>query len=92
MFILTDKKTNGVYAVRDDSSVERVVQIFLDKDDAVRYYDLLKAIDYPRTLEVTEVEEDQVKENCKMHGYAFTLISPDEFVIPPQQNDNVRKD
>ena len=29
---------------------------------------------------------------CKMHGYAFTLISPDEFVIPPQQNDNVRKD
>ena len=89
MFILTDNKTNGVYAVRDDKTVERVVQIFLDKDDATRYYDMLKAIDYPRLLDVTEVEEDQVKENCKLHGYAFTIITPDEVVVPPQtKNDH----
>ena len=90
MFILTDQTTNGVYAVRDDNTVDRVVQIFIDKDDAVRYYGMLKAIDYPRQLEITEVEEDQVKENCKMHGYAFTMITPDQVVIPPQtKNDKV---
>ena len=42
MFVLTDCKTGGVYAVRDDNTVDRVVQIFVDKDDAVRYYEMLK--------------------------------------------------
>jgi len=27
-----------------------------------------------------------VKENCTMHGYAFSFISPDDFVIPPPQD------
>ena len=39
MFVLLDTKTGGVYAVRDDESVDRVVQMFVDKDDAVRYYE-----------------------------------------------------
>ena len=34
MFVLLDTKTGGVYAVRDDESVDRVVQMFVDKDDA----------------------------------------------------------
>ena len=63
MFVLLDKKTGGVYAVRDDDHTERVVQIFLDKDDAVRYYQMLKADNYPRRLSVQEIEEEQVKEN-----------------------------
>ena len=45
MFVLLDKKTGGVYAVREDNRKERVVQIFLDKDDATRYYDMLLADD-----------------------------------------------
>ena len=85
MFVLLDKKTGGVYAVRDDDHTERVVQIFLDKDDATRYYDMLLADDYPRKLDVMEIGEEQVKENCTMHGYAFSIISADEFVIPPPQ-------
>ena len=86
MFVLLDKKTGGVYAVRDDDHTERVVQIFLDKDDAVRYYQMLRADNYPRKLAVQEIEEDQVKENCTMHRYAFSFISPDDFVIPPPQD------
>ena len=87
MFVLLDKKTGGVYAVRDDNHTERVVQIFLDKDDAVRYYQLLRADNYPRKLSVQEIEEDQVKENCTMHGYAFSIITPDELVVPPPQDE-----
>ena len=86
MFVLLDKRTGGVYAVRDDDHTERVVQIFLDKDDAVRYHQMLKADNYPRKLSVQEIEEEQVKENCTMHGYAFSFISPDDFVIPPPQD------
>ena len=85
MFVLLDKKTGGVYAVREDNRKERVVQIFLDKDDATRYYDMLLADDYPRKLDVMEIGEEQVKETCTMHGYAFSIISADEFVIPPPQ-------
>ena len=87
MFVLLDKRTGGVYAVRDDDRKERVVQIFLDKGDAVRYYDMLLADDYPRKLSVTEIEEEQVKENCTMNGYAFSIITPDELVVPPPQDE-----
>jgi len=83
MFVLIDKKTGGVYAVRDDETVERVVQMFVDKDDAERYYEMLQASDYPRDLEVTEVEEESVKENCISYGYQFSIITPDDIVIPP---------
>jgi len=83
VYVLLDKQTGGVYAVRDDETVERVVQLFLDKDDATRYYDMLLATDYPRILEVAEVEEDAVKDNCRQYGYLFTVITPDDFVIPP---------
>ena len=74
MFVLLDKKTGGVYAVRDDDHTERVVQIFLDKDDAVRYYQMLRADNYPRKLSVMEIEEEQVKENCTMHGLSLIHI------------------
>ncbi len=86
MFVLTDNKSGGVYAVRDDESIERVVQLFIDKDDAERYYMLLKADEYPRDLTVSEVDEDTVKENCRQYGYRFTIIDTDEFVIPPPQD------
>ena len=83
MFVLVDESSGGVYAVRDDDTVDRVVQIFVDKDDADRYYEMLVASDYKRELKVTEVEEDAVKQNCMNYGYKFSVIQPDDFVIPP---------
>ena len=68
MFVLTDDKSGGVYAVRDDEKMERVVQLFVDKDDAERYYIMLKADEYPRDLSITEVDEETVKENCRQYG------------------------
>ena len=83
MFILLDKKSGGVYAVTDDQTGQKVVQIFVDKDDAVRYYGMLEAVDYKRPLEVTEVDEDIVINNCSAHNYNYTLINPEDLVIPP---------
>lgn len=84
MYILLDVKTGGVYAVNSETIDEKVVQIFVDKDDAVRYHMMLEESDnFSRELEITEVEEEIVKENCVSHGYAYTIISPNDFVIPP---------
>ena len=69
MFVLTDKATGGVYAVTDDEKDEKVVQIFVDKDDAIRYYTQLEALDYNRPLLILELDEEQVRQNCVNHGY-----------------------
>ena len=87
MFVLTDDKSGGVYAVRDDDKMERVVQMFVDKDDADRYYTLLEANGFRRSLTVSEVESDLVKDNCAMHGYYFTVITPDDIFVPPPEED-----
>ena len=83
MYILLDCRTGGVYAVQDETREEKVVQIFVDRDDAVRYHMMLEESDkFSRKLEIAEVEEDLVKENCVNHGYAYSVISPNDFVIP----------
>ncbi len=84
MYVLVDKSSGGVYAVRDDNQDgERVVQLFLEEDDAERYHGYLIANDYSRQLEIMEVEEEIVKENCTSYGYQYTIIQPDQIVFPP---------
>ena len=87
MYVLVDKKSGGVYAVRDDGIDESVVQIFEDQDDAERYHGYLIADDYKRKLEVLEVEEEVVKENCNQFGYNYTVIRPNDIVFPPKDLD-----
>ena len=82
MFILLDKKTGGVYAVNDENG-GKVVQIFVDKDDADRYYSLLQADDYKRPLDVTEVDEQIVISNCTAQNYNYVFIQPDQLVVHP---------
>ena len=72
MFVLVDKSSGGVYAVKDSGIQEKVVQIFEQEDDAERYYGYLKADDYKRKLEIMEVEEEIVKDNCTNYGYSYT--------------------
>ena len=73
----------GAYAVRDEKN-ENVLYLFVDKDDADRYYSLLQADDYKRPLDVTEVDEQIVINNCTAHNYNYVFIQPDELVVPPQ--------
>ena len=83
MYVLTDKATGGVYAVTDDEKDEKVVQIFVDKDDALRYYGQLEALDYQRPLQILELEEEHIKANCVNHGYMYCIITPNDLVTPP---------
>ena len=83
MYVLVESDTGGVYAVKDDKSHERIVQIFSLKDDAERYHMMLDNIDFPRDLEVAEVQRKDVISNCRQHGYRYAIITPNDFVIPP---------
>ena len=82
MFILTDKETGGVYAVSTKDR-KKTVTLFEEEYDALRYVDLLIAEDYEDDLEILEVEKDVVVANCQMHGYFYSIVPKNEFVIPP---------
>ena len=84
MFILTDKSTGGVYAVYNKDRV-KTVQIFEDSEDAQRYWTLLEAEGFDNELELSEVDVSTVSQNCDNHGYFYTVITNNDFVVPPPQ-------
>lgn len=90
MYLLTlkDRKNDGAYAVADQYG-EKVLFLFQDEDDATRYALMLDDnADYKNPMEVIEVDDDVAIKTCKIHNYKYAVITPDDFVIPPK-NDNV---
>jgi|TARA_B100002019_G_scaffold107540_1_gene92399 hypothetical protein len=90
MFILSDASTGGVYAVtpkgKQNPKGPKAVQIFVDKDDAVRYNLMLEANDYSRKLDVLEVDFDLVVQNCLAHRYDYVIVKPNQVVVPPEDD------
>jgi len=82
MYILVSKRHGGVYAVKNKNGI-KVVQIFEEEDDAIRYHGLLEAEDFDEDLEITEVDEELIAQNCSNYGYSYCYIKPDDIVIPP---------
>lgn len=81
-YILADKSTGGVYAVFSKDKV-KTVQLFEQEDDASRYQDLLIADGCEDDLEVIEVDLNTVAINCENYGYYFSVVTKEDFVIPP---------
>ena len=93
MFLLTlkNKKEEGVYAV-DDQYGNLVLFLFEDEDDATRYAMMLEDDEkYQKQMSVIEVDDELAIKTCRMYNYKYTVITPDDFVIPPK-NDNLSKD
>ena len=82
MFVLTDKKTGGIYAV-NSKDLSKTVTVFEDSDDAERYVGLLQADDYDEDLEVTEVDQDVIAINCNTYGYTYSVVKKDDLIVPP---------
>lgn len=84
MFILTinGKEEEGAYSVIDDEG-EHILYLFEEEDDAVRYAMMLEEEDYPE-MHVIEIEDDVIIKTCKSHGYQYTIITPNDIVIPPK--------
>ena len=91
MFLLTikEKKDEGAYAVEDRDG-DKVLFLFEKKDDADRYAMLLEAQEDSQ-MDVIDVNSDLAIKTCRMYNYKYTVITPNDFVIPPK-NDNLSKD
>ena len=91
MFILTirGQEEEGAYAVADQDG-ERALYMFEEEDDAERYAGLLEAEDYP-PMTVVEVEDQLAIKTCNVYNYRYVIISEDDFVIPPRENDFIQK-
>ena len=81
MYILTIKDAKDHAYSATTNNGERTLQIFVDEDDAIRYAGLLEADDHPE-LDITEVDEESIVKACEFMGYKYSIITPDEFVIP----------
>ena len=88
MYILTvaGKEHNGAYSVTDENG-EQILYLFEQEDDATRFAMMLEGDDYPE-MNIMEVEDEIMIKTCEMHGYIYTVITPDDIVIPPiSKND-----
>ena len=47
--------------------------------------------EYEREMTVVEVDDELAIKTCRMYNYKYAVITPDDLVIPPS-NDNVQKD
>ena len=92
MYILTiqGQEEEGAYAVADDDG-ERALYLFEEEDDAIRYGGLLEAEDYP-PMSVVDVEDKLAIQTCEVYNYRYVVITKDDFVIPPRENDFIQKD
>ena len=88
MFIITinGREKEGAYSVIDDDG-EHILYLFQEEDDATRYAMMLEEDGYPE-MHVIEIEDEVMIKTCEMHGYQYTLITPNDIVIPPK-NDNL---
>jgi hypothetical protein len=87
MYILTLKgrETEGAYSVINERG-EKVLYLFVDEDDAIRFAIMLEEDEYPE-MNVIELDDDLVVNMCEMEGYRYTIITPNDIVIPPKDND-----
>ena len=76
------KENEGAYAI-DGEQGKRLVYMFLDKDDAIRYAGLLEADDFP-DMSVVEVDDQEIIQACVKHGHEYFVVTPDDIVIPPR--------
>ena len=90
MYLLTlnSRKDDGAYAVQD-SDGDKVLFLFEEEDDAVRYAMMLEDnLEQEKDMQVIEVEDDLAIKTCSMYNYKYAVITPDDLVIPPN-NDKV---
>ena len=90
MYLLTLKnhKDDGAYAVQDNHG-HKVLFLFEEEDDAVRYAMMLEDQE-DQVMDVVEVDDELALKTCRMHAYKYAVITPDDFVIPPK-NDKLQK-
>jgi len=86
MYILTinGKEKEGAYSVTDDEG-DQILYLFEEEDDACRYAMMLEEEGSPE-MHVIEIEDEIMIKTCEIHDYKYTVITPNDIVIPPDTN------
>jgi hypothetical protein len=89
MYILTieGREDDGAYSVIDEDG-EKVLYIFEESDDAERYGMMLEDVNFP-PISVVEVDDKLIIKTCELYDYQYTIITPNDIVIPPADHDFV---
>ena len=92
MWLLTlhDKRDDGAYAVEDEYG-DKVLFMFENQDDAERYAIMIREDENtPKSMDVIEIDGELAIRTCKLYNYKYAVITPDDFVMPPK-NDNISR-
>ena len=88
MFVITLKDhPQGIFSVFDEKE-DRIVPLFEQADDAMRYVMQLSEDEENPDLQVMNVEPEQIIQACRSQGQRYSIISADDLIIPP---DNIIK-
>jgi|TARA_S200000501_G_scaffold324407_1_gene321624 hypothetical protein len=92
MYLLTlkHKSDDGAYAVLNRYG-EKVLFMFEEEDDAERYAMMLNEQEKGSFMNVIEIEDSVAIRTCKQYNYKYAVITPNDIVVPPPNNDNVSK-
>lgn len=87
MYILTleGREEQGAYSVTNQKG-QQILYLFEEEDDAVRFAMMLEQDDYP-PLTVVEIDDDLIINTCEVNRYEYAIITANDIVIPPEQND-----
>lgn len=86
MFLICLKDhPEGVYSVISEEG-EHVIFFFEEEEDAERYLGMLEANDDSELpdLDIVEVDIDIASKVCEDKGYCYTVVTPDDVVVPPK--------
>ena len=92
MYLLTlkGKGDEGAYAVANKYG-EKVLFLFEKEDDAERYAQQLEDQEASK-MDVIEVDDNLAIITCRRYNYKYTVITPNDIIIPPIIDDNIPKD
>lgn len=89
MFLIAidGRENEGAYSVTNENG-EQILYLFSDEDDATRFAMMLEDMDYPE-MHVIEIDDEMIFKTCEIHGYQYTVITPNDIIIPPEENDYI---
>ena len=84
MFVITLKDhPQGIFSVFDEKET-RIVPLFEQADDAVRYVLQLGEDEENPDLQIMNVEPEHIIHACRAQGQKYSIISADDLIIPPE--------
>ena len=84
MFVITLKgQPQGIFSVFDEKE-DRIVPLFEEADDAVRYVMALADDTENPELQIMNVEPEHIIHACRSQGQKYSIISADDLIIPPE--------